>query len=53
MQLTTLQVMIQIESENRDLTSSKIGTNHDITVIEQKISELQVKYKQKKQKLEQ
>ena len=36
-----------IESVNQDLTSSKINTFNDIMMIEQKISQLVVRYKQK------
>ena len=49
MQSTTLQDETQPESENRESTSSKINTTHDIAVIEQKVSDLEVKYKQKRQ----
>ena len=53
MQLTILQDKSQIESERSYSTLSEIDTTNDITVIKQKISELDVKYKQKGQRLEQ
>ena len=53
MQSTALQDKIQVGSENQDLTSSDVGSNNDTMEIEQKISDLSVRYKQNKQKLEQ
>ena len=42
-----------MELENQDSTSSKINITHDTTVIEEKVSEIDVKDKQKRQSLEQ
>ena len=52
MQATALQDKTQKETENRNLTSNKIDTALDVIIIEQKISEVEVKYKQKRQKLQ-
>ena len=53
MQSTILQDETQPESGIRELTSRKSDTTHNIIVIEQKHSNLEVEYKQKRQWLEQ
>ena len=53
MESTILQDEIPPESENRNLTQSKIGATCDITVIECKILNLEAEYKLERQRLEQ
>ena len=53
MQSTVLQDKSIIKSENQDLTSTEIDTTKDIIWMEKEISELKVRYKKKRQKLEQ
>ena len=49
-QSTALQDRTLIGSENKDLSSSEVDTINNITVIEQKISELKFRYNQKRKK---
>ena len=53
MQFTALQDKVLIGSENQDSTSSEVHSNNVITVREQKISELELRYKPKRQTLDQ
>ena len=41
------------ESDNQELSSHDVDPSNDIPVIEQKISELEIRYKWKRQMLEQ
>ena len=41
-----------MEFVNQELTSTEVDTSNDIIVIEQKITKLQARFKQKRQKLE-
>ena len=52
-QSTALQDKAQVEPQNHDMTYGEIFMTNDIMVIEQKISKLEVRYKQRGQKLEQ
>ena len=45
-QSTVLQDQMLIESNNQELVSSEVDPSNYITVVEQKISALEVRYKQ-------
>ena len=52
-QLTALKDKTVVQSENQFLTSCEIDSTNDVIVIEEKISQLEVRYKKNRQKLEQ
>ena len=53
MQSTALPDEMLGESDNQELTSSEVDPSNDLIIILQKISDREVRYKQKRQKLEQ
>ena len=53
MKSTVLQNKTLIGSDNQDSTSSEVDASNNVTATEEKISKVEVRYKQKRQNLEQ